>query len=246
MVEASPFASLEHATSFARDLWFNTLPIQSWLDTFSAHRHIGDAITIAHGDIRMGLLQFVTKYCKKFGFGFVTSTNLFLSQQILEEVQVLLLHACLCGDPVSWSPFSLYPKFGGSTLTLNPVIHLRLEKMPRVGRFTKKARVDTACQQPQRADCPILPPSGSGALASSSLRPFRPPRSEPLPAPQACTNDVQNSEPEAEDLDPEADEVDSFDQHVDNLFAVSDAQKRKGCKTIEFWDVKTIGIREFI
>ncbi|RYQ89252.1 hypothetical protein Ahy_B09g095995 isoform C [Arachis hypogaea] len=87
MVEASPFASLEHATSFARDLWFNTLPIQSWLDTFSAHRHIGDAITIAHGDIRMGLLQFVTKYCKKFGFGFVTSTNLFLSQQILEEVQ---------------------------------------------------------------------------------------------------------------------------------------------------------------
>ncbi|RYQ89253.1 hypothetical protein Ahy_B09g095995 isoform B [Arachis hypogaea] len=77
MVEASPFASLEHATSFARDLWFNTLPIQSWLDTFSAHRHIGDA----------RLLQFVTKYCKKFGFGFVTSTNLFLSQQILEEVQ---------------------------------------------------------------------------------------------------------------------------------------------------------------
>ncbi|RYQ89256.1 hypothetical protein Ahy_B09g095995 isoform E [Arachis hypogaea] len=127
---------------------------------------------------------------------------------------------------------------------------MQLEKMPRVGRFTKKARVDTACQQPQvgfdaastsqRADCPILPPSGSGALASSSLRPFRPPRSEPLPAPQACTNDVQNSEPEAEDLDPEADEVDSFDQHVDNLFAVSDAQKRKGCKTIEFWDVKTI------
>ncbi|RYQ82662.1 hypothetical protein Ahy_B10g101236 [Arachis hypogaea] len=87
MIEASPFASLEHATSFARDLWFNTLPIQSWLDTFSTHRHIGDAITIAHGDVRMGLLQFATKYRKKFGFGFVTSTNLFLSQQILEEVQ---------------------------------------------------------------------------------------------------------------------------------------------------------------
>ncbi|XP_057746928.1 uric acid degradation bifunctional protein TTL-like [Arachis stenosperma] len=89
MIEASPFSSLEHATSFARELWFNTLPIQSWLDTFSAHRHIGDAITIAHGDIRTGLLQFPTKYRKKFGFGFVTSTNLFLSQQILEEVQNL-------------------------------------------------------------------------------------------------------------------------------------------------------------
>ncbi|XP_020970091.1 uncharacterized protein LOC107620089 [Arachis ipaensis] len=35
----------------------------------------------------LGLLQFATKYRKKFGFGFVTSTNLFLSQQILEEVQ---------------------------------------------------------------------------------------------------------------------------------------------------------------
>ncbi|KAL4275108.1 hypothetical protein AHAS_Ahas20G0074200 [Arachis hypogaea] len=91
--------------------------------------------------------------------------------------------------------------------------------MPRIGRFTKKARVDIACQQPQ-----------VGFDAAST--------SEPLPTPQACTNDVQNSEPDAEDLDPEADEVDSFDQHVDNLFAASDAQKRKRRKTTEFWDVK--------
>ncbi|RYR50923.1 hypothetical protein Ahy_A06g025951 [Arachis hypogaea] len=87
MIEASPFSSLEHARSFARDLWFNKLPIQSWLDTFSAHMHLCDAITIARGDIRTGLLQFATKYRKKFGFGFVTSTNLHCSQQILEEVQ---------------------------------------------------------------------------------------------------------------------------------------------------------------
>ncbi|KAL4328125.1 hypothetical protein AHAS_Ahas13G0168800 [Arachis hypogaea] len=53
-------------------------------------------------------------------------------------------------------------------------------------------------------------------------------------------NDVQNSEPDVEEVDPEADEVDSFDQHVDNLFAASDAQKRKGRKTTEFWDVKII------
>ncbi|RYR08242.1 hypothetical protein Ahy_B05g075817 [Arachis hypogaea] len=127
---------------------------------------------------------------------------------------------------------------------------MQLEKMPRVGRFTKKAHVDTTCQPSQvgfdaastsqRVDCPIPPPSGSGAPASSSLRPFCPPRSEPLPAPQACMNDVQNSEPDVEDLDPEADEVDSFDQHIDNLFSASDAQKRKGRKTTEFWDVKTI------
>ncbi|RYQ98785.1 hypothetical protein Ahy_B07g086580 [Arachis hypogaea] len=80
----------------------------------------------------------------------------------------------------------------------------------------------------------VVPP------ASSSLRSFRPPCSEPLPAPQACTHDVQNSETDAEDLDPEADEVDSFEQYVVNLFATSNAQKHKGRKTTEFWDVKTI------
>ncbi|KAL4315314.1 hypothetical protein AHAS_Ahas15G0172700 [Arachis hypogaea] len=116
--------------------------------------------------------------------------------------------------------------------------------MPRVGRFTKKAREDTACQQPQvgghaastsqRADCPILPPNGSNTPTSSSLRPFRPSRTEPLPAPQASMNDVQNSEPDAEEVDPQADEVDSFDQHVDNFFAAQDAQKHKGHKTTEF------------
>ncbi|QHO28664.1 uncharacterized protein DS421_7g218650 [Arachis hypogaea] len=37
--EASPFSSLEHATSIERDL-FNKLPIRAWLDAFSAHRHI--------------------------------------------------------------------------------------------------------------------------------------------------------------------------------------------------------------
>ncbi|RYR53123.1 hypothetical protein Ahy_A06g028063 [Arachis hypogaea] len=74
--------------------------------------------------------------------------------------------------------------------------------------------MDTACQQPQvefdaastshQADCLFPPPSGNGAPASSSARPFRPPRSEPPPAPQVCTNDVQNSEPSAEEYDPEA------------------------------------------
>ncbi|XP_020973081.1 uncharacterized protein LOC110269526 [Arachis ipaensis] len=162
----------------------------------------------------------------------------------------------LCDLPASWSPFSHCPILGGSSLTLTPVIPLQLEKMPRVGRFMKKDCVDTACQQPQvgghaastsqRADCPIAPSSGSSVPTSSSLRPFRSPRTEPLPAPQASMNDVQNSEPDAKEVDPEADEVDSFDQHVDNFLAGSDAQKRKGRKTTEFWDVKTIGIRELI
>ncbi|QHO06932.1 Uric acid degradation bifunctional protein TTL [Arachis hypogaea] len=51
MVQASPFSSLEHATSFARDLWFNKSPIQSWLDVFSAHLHIDRATKFAPGPI---------------------------------------------------------------------------------------------------------------------------------------------------------------------------------------------------
>ncbi|KAL4306752.1 hypothetical protein AHAS_Ahas16G0209700 [Arachis hypogaea] len=84
----------------------------------------------------------------------------------------------------------------------------------------------------------LIPPSGgTGAAPTSSLRPFRPPRTEPPPAPQPPTNGAQHSEPVDEDLDPE---VDSFEQHVDNLFAASEALKRKRRKTTEFWDVKII------
>ncbi|RYR16414.1 hypothetical protein Ahy_B04g073425 [Arachis hypogaea] len=89
----------------------------------------------------------------------------------------------------------------------------------------------------------LIPPSGStGAAPTSSLCPFRPPCTEPPPAPQTCTNGAQHSELPDEDLDPEADEVDSFEQHVDNLFAASEALKRKRRKTTEFWDVKTIDL----
>ncbi|XP_020973254.1 uncharacterized protein LOC110269752 [Arachis ipaensis] len=122
--------------------------------------------------------------------------------------------------------------------------------MPRIGRFTKKSKVDSLCQQMQTGSVAassvpqvvgLIPPSGGiGAAPTSSLRPFRPPRTEPLPALQPPMNGAQHSEPPDEDLDPEADEVDSFEQHVDNLFAASEALKCKRRKTTEFWDVKII------
>ncbi|RYR09152.1 hypothetical protein Ahy_B05g077255 isoform C [Arachis hypogaea] len=87
MVQASPFSSLEHATSYARDLWFNRSPIQSWLDVFSAHLHIDEAAKFAPGPIMLELEQFGRKYRRKFGFVFITSTNKKLSHQILDEVK---------------------------------------------------------------------------------------------------------------------------------------------------------------
>ncbi|KAL4356337.1 uric acid degradation bifunctional protein TTL-like [Arachis hypogaea] len=87
MVQASPFSSLEYVTSFARDLWFNKLPINSWLDAFFVHMHIGEAVNKVLGSILKELSRFGPKYCKKFGFWFITSTNNRLSHQILEEVK---------------------------------------------------------------------------------------------------------------------------------------------------------------
>ncbi|XP_057730599.1 uric acid degradation bifunctional protein TTL-like [Arachis stenosperma] len=85
--EASPFSSLDHATAFARDLWFNKSPIRSWLDAFSAHRHIGEAISRAPNELISELNQFGAKYRKKFGFEFLTTTNRGHSYKILEEVK---------------------------------------------------------------------------------------------------------------------------------------------------------------
>ncbi|KAL4328629.1 hypothetical protein AHAS_Ahas13G0219200 [Arachis hypogaea] len=87
MVQASPFSLLEHATSFARDLWFNKSPIQSWLNVFSAHLHIDQAAKFALRPIMLELEQFGRKYYRKFGFMFITSTDKKLSHQILEEVK---------------------------------------------------------------------------------------------------------------------------------------------------------------
>ncbi|KAL4394742.1 hypothetical protein HN51_022639 [Arachis hypogaea] len=87
MQEASPFSSLEHATSFARELWFNNSPIRSWLDAFSAHRHIGVAIGRAPTELISDLCQLGAKYWKKFGFEFFTTTNMRDSHRILAEVK---------------------------------------------------------------------------------------------------------------------------------------------------------------
>ncbi|RYR15585.1 hypothetical protein Ahy_B04g072420 [Arachis hypogaea] len=124
--------------------------------------------------------------------------------------------------------------------------------MARKGRFTKKDKSGLACQQSQKA--PASVPSPTSALhqdgseipqascgsVHTTVRPFRPPRSEPRPAPQTRTYSSQNSEPGHLNLDANAQEMDSIDQEVDDSFVASKAQSRKGRKTTEYWTVKTI------
>ncbi|RYR72916.1 hypothetical protein Ahy_A02g007140 [Arachis hypogaea] len=88
MIYASPFSSLEVATSFARQLWFKESRIQSWLDTFSGHSHLYRAVRYAPGSMMRELLHWDRKYRAKFGFEFITSTETWESQNILDEVKV--------------------------------------------------------------------------------------------------------------------------------------------------------------
>ncbi|QHO06545.1 Uric acid degradation bifunctional protein TTL [Arachis hypogaea] len=87
MIDASPFSSLDHATSFARQLWFNESRIQSWLDAFSGHSHLYRAIRYAPASMMRELLHWDRKYRAKFGFEFITSTETWCSQKILDEVK---------------------------------------------------------------------------------------------------------------------------------------------------------------
>ncbi|QHN96422.1 hypothetical protein S83_062803 [Arachis hypogaea] len=87
MIEASPFSSLDHATSFARQLWFNQSRIQSWLDAFSGQSHLYRAIRDAPASLMRELLFWDQKYWAKFGFEFITSTELWFTQKILDEAK---------------------------------------------------------------------------------------------------------------------------------------------------------------
>ncbi|MED6112551.1 hypothetical protein PIB30_062702, partial [Stylosanthes scabra] len=87
MIAASPFSSLEHATSFARHMWFRESSIHSLLYAISEHFHIKDAYVVAPALIMKEILQWGKRYREKFGFGFITNIDKHLSQQILNDLK---------------------------------------------------------------------------------------------------------------------------------------------------------------
>ncbi|XP_016177901.2 uncharacterized protein LOC107623159 isoform X3 [Arachis ipaensis] len=122
--------------------------------------------------------------------------------------------------------------------------------MPKKARFKKNARVSPPRQQPTAAppvsppsdddDWLIPPPPSNGGVSSGAiLQPFRPPRSEPRPGTHAASGS-QVTEPCNEDIDREAQEVDSSEEQIERILENSDAEKRKGRKTTEFWNVDLI------
>ncbi|KAG1360710.1 putative Uric acid degradation bifunctional protein TTL [Cocos nucifera] len=44
MAAASPFADLDHALQPAREIWFNKIDVNGWLEAFASHPAIGVAL----------------------------------------------------------------------------------------------------------------------------------------------------------------------------------------------------------
>ncbi|RYR15500.1 hypothetical protein Ahy_B04g072256 [Arachis hypogaea] len=79
MIDASPFSSLDHATSFARQLWFKESRIQSWQDAFSGHSHLYQAIGHAPASI-MRVCLLLPNLIIKILFIFMDETHFRMSR----------------------------------------------------------------------------------------------------------------------------------------------------------------------
>ncbi|MED6183907.1 hypothetical protein PIB30_042379 [Stylosanthes scabra] len=108
MASASPFSSLDHAISVARDVWFNTVDVNGWLQAFSAHPQIGQrhapshasqtsaqwskgeqstALATATGSSLQELSEWNARYWEKFGFVFLICASGRSTDEILAELK---------------------------------------------------------------------------------------------------------------------------------------------------------------
>ncbi|KAG2672001.1 hypothetical protein I3760_13G017800 [Carya illinoinensis] len=111
MALASPFASLEEAVRAARDIWFNKVDVNAWLQAFSAHPQIGDstptshhhrtsptsaqwskgeqstAVATATSSTLQELSEWNARYREKFGFVFLICASGRTSDKILAELK---------------------------------------------------------------------------------------------------------------------------------------------------------------
>ncbi|XP_019463508.1 PREDICTED: uric acid degradation bifunctional protein TTL isoform X2 [Lupinus angustifolius] len=108
MVIASPFSSLQHSISVARNIWFNKIDVNSWLQAFSAHPQIGQthspsvasqtsaqwskgeqstALATATGSSLQELSEWNAQYRNKFGFVFLICASGRSTDEILAELK---------------------------------------------------------------------------------------------------------------------------------------------------------------
>lgn len=107
MAAASPFPSLDQAIVAARDLWFNKVDVNEWLQAFSAHPQIGDsppsshhstsaqwskgeqstALATATSSSLQELVEWNSRYRQKFGFIFIICASGRSTTEILSELK---------------------------------------------------------------------------------------------------------------------------------------------------------------
>nr|AKF43395.1 transthyretin-like S-allantoin synthase protein [Pelargonium echinatum] len=108
MASASPFKTLEDAITNARDIWFNKVDVNGWLEAFEAHPQIGKspspnhksetfaqwskgeqttALATATGSSLLELSDWNAKYMQKFGFVFLICASGRSTSEILAELK---------------------------------------------------------------------------------------------------------------------------------------------------------------
>ncbi|KAM0935651.1 putative hydroxyisourate hydrolase, 2-oxo-4-hydroxy-4-carboxy-5-ureidoimidazoline decarboxylase [Dioscorea sansibarensis] len=102
MMAASPFSDLQHAIQVARNVWFNEIDINGWLDAFADHPPIGatskpisqwskeeqsTAVATATDSTMEELIEWNARYKEKFGFVFLICASGRSTLEILSELK---------------------------------------------------------------------------------------------------------------------------------------------------------------
>ncbi|KAI3448999.1 hypothetical protein Pfo_005664 [Paulownia fortunei] len=108
MVAAGPFSNYEEALDAAKDIWFNKVDVNGWLEAFAAHPQIGDspsqnhksptsaqwskgeqstALATATDSTLQELYEWNARYKHKFGFVFLICASGRSTPEILAEMK---------------------------------------------------------------------------------------------------------------------------------------------------------------
>ncbi|XP_008786303.1 L10-interacting MYB domain-containing protein-like [Phoenix dactylifera] len=102
MAAASPFSDLDHALQSAREIWFNKIDVNGWLEAFTAHPAIGaaspsisqwtkeeqsTALATATDSTMEELVLWNARYREKFGFVFLICASGRAAPEILAELK---------------------------------------------------------------------------------------------------------------------------------------------------------------
>ncbi|RYR68961.1 hypothetical protein Ahy_A03g015476 [Arachis hypogaea] len=88
MALASPFSSLEHAITVARDIWSRKLNVRSWLEALSGRSCSNEYLETANEATIKELHEWGSRYEEKFGYVFVIFVAGKTSEDILAELKL--------------------------------------------------------------------------------------------------------------------------------------------------------------